>query len=600
MKKTANTASNSNASTGSTIATDRMEKASGFSAGLPSTEPASVPNWVWGIAFVAALLLALLVYSPALNGEFVFDDIALPFRSAPDYSTWDAARAMHGVRPLVGLSYWMAYNMGGSHPFAFHFASVSLHAASAVLLAYILFRLLTLGGWATRERGWLAFLGGGIFLLHPVQTEAVAYITSHSETMCAFFYFAAIAIFVSRREPPVSWRIALGTLVCFGLAMLSKEQALTLPIVLVLLDLAVYRQSPMDVLRNGWRLYGMVALGAVMGVAVVLNTLRDAQTAGFGMKDLQWWEYLLTQGRAILLYLRLYLLPVGQNGDYLFPISRSLFEHGGVVWWALIVAGLGAAWKYRRVAPMVALGYLLFLVVLSPTSSILPIQDAAVERRVYLSSLGLITATVGVLMLTKLSSSTLRYVGIGLLVVLSIFTFNRSKVWASGNAFWQDVIEKNPESWRANVAVGLKDLENKRCEAALQRFEVARPRVAANFEASWYMNYGAALDCVGRADEAEKAFLGSLKLEKNATVLSQLGVFYGRHERYQDSLRVLNEAIALTPNFPISYSNRGNVYARLGDCGRALPDFQRTLELMPGNTTAQRGIAYCREKLQGR
>lgn len=569
---------------------------------LPAAAPraAGKPWWLWAAAFAGALVAGLVAYAPALRGEFLFDDIALPFRAVPTYATWGLAHATAGVRPLVGLSYWLSFHAGGGDSLAFHLASLFFHAGSAVLLGCILLRLMTLGGWGGAQRGWLAALGAGIFLLHPAQTEAVAYITSHSETLCAFFYFAAIAMFVSRKKAPVSWPVAIGTLACFGLAMLGKEQALTLPLVLLLLDLWIYRQSPMELLRNGWRFYALVAVGAAMGVSIVLKTLAGAQTAGFGMQGLRWWEYLLTQGRAILLYLRLYLLPVGQNGDYLFPISRSLFEHGAIIWWLLIAAGLGAAWQYRRQAPLVALGFVLFLVVLSPTSSILPIQDAAVERRIYLASLGLIIATVGVLLKLSLSATALRYGGIALLVLLSLFTFNRSQVWASGNAFWQDVISKNPESWRANVAVGLQALEANRCDAALRHFEVARPRVAANFEAAWYVNYARALDCLGRDAEAEKAFRDSLAAEKTTSALSQLGVFYGRRQRYQEALEVLSEAIGRSPDFPLAYSNRGNVYARLGDCSKALPDFQRALELMPSNTTAQRGIAYCREQQQGR
>jgi protein O-mannosyl-transferase len=558
---------------------------------------AGYPLWCWLAGLGAAMLAALAVYAPALRGEFLFDDIALPFRAVPNYAQWTVMEAMKGVRPLTGLSYWISFHAGGGQPLAFHLSSVLLHAGSAVLLGYVLLRVLALRLPNVWERGLLATLGAALFLLHPAQTEAVAYITSHSETLSLFFYLAALAVFLSREQAKVSWGIAIGTLGCFLLAMLSKEHALTLPAVLVLLDLFVYRQSIPNLLREGWRLYGLLAGGAAVGVAVVMNTLVGAKTAGFGMSDLQWWEYLLTQGRAIMLYLRLWLLPVGQNGDYLFPISRGPLEHGALLFWAAIAGLAVLAFRMRERAPLVALGFALFLLVLAPTSSILPIQDAAVERRVYLASLGLVMASVGLALRFGVRGSLLRFGGVALLVVLSVATYSRSQVWASGNAFWADVIEKNPQSWRANVAVGLQALERQQCQVAIERLETAKPGVADNFEAAWHLNYARALECVGRMEEAERAYLDSLAIERSASALSQLGVHYGRQERYQEALEVLDEAVKRAPGFPLGWSNRGNVHARTGDCGQATRDFERALRLMPTNVNAQRGLAYCREQL---
>src|SRR5690606_11913165 len=105
-----------------------------------------------------------------------------------------------------------------------------------------------------------------------------------------------------------SWRRALAVLALFVLSLLSKEHSLTLPIILILLDLFVYRLSPKGILRYGWRLYGLLLAGAAVGAVLVMQVLHGAVTAGFGMKDLTCWEYLRTLGRAIALYLRLFLL----------------------------------------------------------------------------------------------------------------------------------------------------------------------------------------------------------------------------------------------------------------------------------------------------
>ncbi len=86
-----------------------------------------------------------------------------------------------------------------------------------------------------------------------------------------------------------------------------------------------------------------------------------------------------------------------------------------------------------------------------------------------------------------------------------------------------------------------------------------------------------ALDCANRPEEAEAEFKKSLEIEDRATTWTQLGVFYGKQQRYTEALDALNTAVARDPNFPLAYSNRGNVYARLGDCEKATGDFENAL-----------------------
>jgi tetratricopeptide (TPR) repeat protein len=552
---------------------------------------------MWSALLAAAMLLASLVYGPAIAGDYVFDDITLTFRSDTNYAARGVLDAVRGVRPLVELSHWTVYQMVGAKPFLHHLTSVLIHAASSLLVGFLLLRLLALVNRKGPAAPWIAALGAGVFLLHPVNTEAVAYITSRSEVLSVFFYLSALAVFVARTEPAVSWARALAVLGLFVLALLSKEHSLTLPIALVMVDLWIYRLSPAEAIRFGWRLYGLLLAGAALGVAIVMNVLQGALTAGFGMKDLAWWEYLLTQGRAIVLYFRLFLFPVQQSGDYLFPISRAPLEHGAIFYWIAILAAAVMALLYWRKAPLLSLGLLLFLVLLAPTSSVLPIQDAAVERRVYLSSIGLLVAAAGLCSRWTVSPSAIRYGGVALLAVLAIATYQRSTVWASHEAFWNDVLAKNPDSWRANVQVGLTALEEKRCQEALGLFEKALPHVADNFAAAMHMNYARALDCTGKPDEAEREFKASLAIENQASTWTQLGVFYARAARNAEALEAFNQAVALSPGFPLAYSNRGNLFARQGDCQRAIPDFEQALRLMPANSTAQRGLAYCRERM---
>ena len=157
---------------------------------------AESPAWLPWLGWAAlSVLLASIAYAPAMNGAFLFDDIALGFRANPNYGALGVMDVIRGVRPLTELSYWLNFQLAGGDPFLYHLTWVLFHALSAVVLGYILWRLMTLLDLGAAMRGWLAALGAGIFLLHPAQTEAVAYISSRSEALSVFFYFAAVAVF---------------------------------------------------------------------------------------------------------------------------------------------------------------------------------------------------------------------------------------------------------------------------------------------------------------------------------------------------------------------------------------------------------------------
>ena len=135
----------------------------------------------------------------------------------------------------------------------------------------------------------------------------------------------------------------------------------------------------------------------------MFSVLQRAETAGFAVKEFTWYEYLFTQFRVIWLYLRLYVAPVGQNGDYEFPISHSMMDGGAVFGLLGLLALAVVAWRYRREYPLASFGYFGFLLLLAPTSSFVPIRDVAVERRLYLPFICLLLITVDFLRRWKAS-----------------------------------------------------------------------------------------------------------------------------------------------------------------------------------------------------
>jgi len=297
---------------------------------------------------VLALVLAFQVYGPALNGGFVWDDLALPF-FAPDI-TPDIGRFISDLRPLLMLSFWIDFRLANDQTHAqngdpqqvrqfaeqFHSTNVILHTLTSVLVALIMKKLLEWAGVGGRLRVAIAVLSGAVFLLHPLQTESVAYVASRSEVLSVLFYYAAFAVFLYRRAESITlWR-SLAVLALFGAAIAVKEHTLTLPALLLLTDYFWGRGN----LRKNRILYGMIAVIGAVGVAFVLRVLSSANTAGFRMKEMTPLDFFYTQCRVLWIYLRMFVLPFGQNIDPDVPVSHTLFEHGADPFFAPAIFGL--------------------------------------------------------------------------------------------------------------------------------------------------------------------------------------------------------------------------------------------------------------------
>ena len=157
----------------------RQQRVEKPSAAVESPKPKRV-WWPWAAA-LAGLFVALEVYGPALNGEFVLDDRYLPFTdpNAAQFTLWNW---ISGLRPLLNFSYWLNFqsSVEGS-TYQYHVTNVILHFLGSVVIALVAARLLELSGTTGRARAILSVIAGGLFLLHPLQTESVAYIASRSE-----------------------------------------------------------------------------------------------------------------------------------------------------------------------------------------------------------------------------------------------------------------------------------------------------------------------------------------------------------------------------------------------------------------------------------
>jgi len=549
--------------------------------------------WLLGGAAFAAVWWA---YAPALHGPFLFDDTALPFAlpafSAP-LSVW-----LQGVRPVLMFTYWVNSMLSGGDTFSYHVCNVLFHCATTALVFLIVRRLVEKAGAMHSRRDLLAGLAAALFLLHPMQTEAVAYLAGRSETVSVMMAYAAFAVFLYREEAAIGWRTSAAVLGLFVLALLSKEQTMALPALLLLTDAWWNPGAPVKAIRANWRLYGPMAAGALAGVAYYWNLILHSPSAGFGLKDLPWYRYLFTEFRALFVYPRLFLLPVGQNIDWDFPLSHNLLEHGSLAGLLALLALAGAAFYYRRRFPLAAYGFFVYLVLMAPTSSVLPIKDPVAERRLYFSMLGLLLIAVDFLGRVKAQRRTLAYSCAAVALAAAWATHARAALWADPVALWEDTTRKSPNKPRTHFQLAAAYGDAQRYDAALAEFEKAARLQKPDY--NLLVDWGLTYDSMNRPDEALAKLRQAAALEQTAHVYSQIGMIYAKQRRYDEALEALARAEKINPAWAPTYNYRAKIRFQQNDLAAAVADYRHALALDPALADARDELSRAEAMLQQR
>ncbi|HXP87449.1 MAG TPA: tetratricopeptide repeat protein [Bryobacteraceae bacterium] len=548
----------------------------------PATKENPVRWWPWAAA-AAALLVVFEAYGPSLNGDFVLDDLYLPFNypHADQLTLWNW---LTGARPVLMFSYWLNYKSSGTETFSYHATNVVLHFLVAVVIALVTAKLLEWTGVTGRSKAILSVFAAGLFLLHPVQTESVSYVASRSEDLSVLFYFGALALFLYRPEGRISVARSVAYAVLLLIAVSTKEHTLTLPV----LALAASWFWGRGGIRQNPVFWGLQAAAGVVGALLVVRVLRAADSAGFHVKGVDPAAYFFSQCRVIWMYVRLFFLPAGQNADPDIPLSANLFDHGAVLGLLALIALAAAAWVYRKRYPLAAFGVFMFLLLIAPTSSFIPIQDVYAERRMYLPFLGL--TLVCLEFLRRLDTKAMTWTAVIVLAWCSVLTYQRSQVWASPTALWNDTVAKSPHKVRPRFQLAFAYYAAGRCPEAAENYQIAASLGAPDYRL--LLDWANALYCANRDDEAAVKLQQAVAFERPAEAYLLLGAIYGKRGQSQEALDALARAESIDPSIAEIYVNRGNVYMLRGDREAALNEYRRALNVDPTSQHALEALAH--------
>ena len=524
-----------------------------------SSSKSGHPRWSGWLPLVAAAL-ACAAYFNALDNPFVYDDhdTVIANRSLGDLSNIRFILAYTPFRPLVNASYALDRWLWDYRPLGYHFTNLILHVVVVILLYLWLRRVIDDASTGVDSRGG-AFIGAACFAVHPLQTEAVGYVSGRSEVMCAVFFLTALLL--ARRAVVSGGAVKAALAVVSGiLALASKETAVVLPLVFLSYDWLL-RPGPDDLRRRRlWLvcvpLFVLVALGAVYRISRLGVT-----SSGF-------WPAILnaeTQAVVIWRYLALLVWPFGQSIMHSVHRVTTIGDPIGLIAAVGIALVIALALRVRRTSPVVTFGLVWFFAVLAPSSSFIPLREGMAEHRVYLASAGFFTCIAGMLQLwqgrSMVRSRTPRIAMAVVLVALCLLTIRRNQVWSDPVRLWTEATLHAEGMWEPHYALADSLRERGRCDVAIAEYQKVVAMRAAHRDA--HTNLGICLAQSGQLEQAESEF---------------------------------REALTIDPEFARGYTNLGALALIAGDVERARDFYLQALRIDRDNVLARMQLASLYEK----
>lgn len=554
----------------------------------PAAPPAPrAPWWPWAVLVLAGIA----AYANSFRVPLLLDDVASIAENPSLRRLWPLSDVLSppanvglGGRPLANLAFALNYAAGGTAVAGYHAVNLALHLAAGCLLFALLRRTLLLPALARFSARAAEIAGAAALLwtLHPIQTNAVTYLSQRTEVLMALLYLATL--YASLRVAtgaPARWQIAAVAACLAGMA--TKEVMVTAPVVIFLFDRTFVAGS----FRAAWTQRRSLYLGLAATWALLVFLLADVHERGVGYAAVNAWQYALLESRAVLLYLKLAVWPAPLVFDY----GPAVAPAWSAVWpFALglgtLLVALAALW---RRAPRLAFPLLWVFAVLAPTSSFVPVgAQPMAESRMYLPLAGL-AAGVAVGAYAWLGRRGLVVVA-ALAVAGGFATRARNHDYRSALAIWTDTAAKVPTNARAFASVGAAWLEAGKLEHAIPLLQ--RALQLDPLAAEVHNNLAAALIDAGRPADAVDHFTAALKLKPGvASTHYNFGNLLLQLGRVPEAIAQQQQALLARAAFPEAQCALGNALAAAGRGPDALAAFRAALALQPDLLPAHYGLA---------
>ncbi|MEP6733376.1 MAG: tetratricopeptide repeat protein [bacterium] len=597
------------------------------------------------IAPVVVALITLAVFLPALRNGFVAWDDDKNFLNNPHYRglgpaqlgwMWTTFRLGHYV-PLSWMTLGLDYTFWTMQPIGYHLTNVVLHAANATLVYFLARRLIERGDREALDQRLAtaaAVFAALVFSLHPLRVESVAWVTERRDVLSLFFMLTSTLAYMRMTDAAAQrarWYVAsLALAIC---ALLSKATAMTLPAVLLILD--VYPLKRLGHVTGWWtpsakRVYAELVPFAVCSVAAIalsIVALHPPQQLLLGQK-------LAISAFGLAFYLWKTMVPLGLAPLYQMPRSLALGSAPFVASYIVVAMLFGAAWRARQRRPAVTAALIAFTVIVLPMLGV--VQNGpqiAADRYTYHAAPALaILAGAAVVQFARWNARVVAGACVVMLGAMSALTWRQIAVWHDSATLWSRVLEVDPNSsiahssWasllfaegrldeatehsaraveldpddpQARNALGTAFARRGKLDEAVQQFQRAITIAPSSDEVE--NNWGVVSVQQSDIADAIEHYRRALAINvDNADAHVNWGNALVREDKLDEAISHYRDALAIRPDHAEAHQNWGVALARGGHFVEAIEQFRQVLALNPDHAEAKQYLARATQLLRG-
>lgn len=561
--------------------------------------------------------VAFAVYANTLSNEFVFDDIpnilenrwikdihSLPEIFSTHIAGFDRGFFTSYYRPLIHVIFMGCYYLFGLRPWGFHLVNILFHSGVSILVFLIAARLISTFGYSTdpfpdqiKEKKFapmsLPFLTAILFAVHPVHTEAVAWVSGVMDLSCSFFFLLALYLYI-RSDGRFNGTYFLSTL-SFFLALLCKEPAFMLPLLLFAYDYVLKGRKPSS-------LHALKNYGPFIVLAGIYLIVRFQVLGGLApSRRFEDVGALLLIGNVFPLfiqYLGKLVFPQNLSVMNFFQPVTSFVEIRTLLAFVLSMVIAVGTYVFRREKILL---FSIFLVVipLLPALYIPGLGEGAfAERYLYLPSFGfvLFVATLFERLYRQLTARKW-IVQVTVLTLMGFYvtqTVTTNFVWENGITLWTDSVEKVPGSAAAHEYLGYELYTLGHPDKAIEQYLIALDLDPRRVDA--HINLSAAYLSEGLVEQSVRHSKIAVDLNpRSADAHDNLGLAYTMMGLSKEAISEYLIALSLNPDSANAHHNLGVAYGNQGLMDKAIEQFEKAVRLSPGNEQYRANLSMAYE-----
>jgi len=559
------------------------------------------------LKLLSFVLLGTLLYANTLDVAFLFDDQQnilhnphIRLTTLNLQGLWNAAfHSYASNRPLANISFALNHYVCQQDVTGYHLVNIALHVMAGIVLFVFLKTTLALAipgkgnvgpGSETPPRSHnlslAAWISALFWFVHPVQTQAVTYLVQRMTSMAAMFYVLSLLLYARARLADTTrkrWMYFTGCGLAGLLAIGSKEIAATLPFFILLYEWYFFQDLDRAWLKRSLAyLAGAVMVFGLLAWLFVGKEPLHALTATYAKRGFTLTQRLLTESRVLIYYISLILYPNPQrlSLEHDFGLSYSLISPPTTLvclasLFCLVLLAAVIAYRQRFTSFCIVW----FLGNLAIESTIIPLE-IIFEHRLYLPSMLLLPAITVPVLTTLRKKTPALAMACGIILVLTLWTYQRNNVWKDPVTFWKDCTQKAPKKARPYYSLGYYLGQQGNLDQAILQYE--RALKLEPDRATTHLNYGAMLQKYGRLRAAAAQYMEALRINPgHAGAHNNLGVILAGMKNLDDAVSHYQWALSENPDFAQAHYNLAMVLEQQGRFRDAMHHYEQALSAQP-------------------